>query len=159
MGLLAGHRRGLERLAKQRRPRRIGMVDDDSISINMLPANLTSQVSKRKTQCQPVLTPEPGENEFECAHCGAYFHYELTRCPNCGVNLYEPEDETDDAESPSPREAGVFSKLKDVFHKVFNKPYSADEIFGDALDQAVLYNDLLQKVGGDRATVDRSDRI
>jgi hypothetical protein len=49
----------------------------------------------------------------------------------------------------------MFRKLNDIFHKVFNKPYSADEIFGDALDQAVLYNDLLQKVGGDRAAVDR----
>ena len=101
------------------------------------------------------ITPEPGENEFECARCGAYFHYELTRCPNCGVNLYEPEDETADAESPSPRKAGVFSKLKDVFHRVFNKPYSADEIFGDTLDASIVYDDLLQKVGGDRAAVDR----
>lgn len=101
------------------------------------------------------IDPQPGENEFECARCGAYFHYELTRCPNCGVNLYEPEDETDAAEILGPRRAGMFSKLKDVFHRVFNKPYSADEVFGDALDQAVLYNDLLQKVGGDRATVDR----
>jgi hypothetical protein len=100
------------------------------------------------------ITPEPGENEFECAHCGAYFHYELTRCPNCGINLYEPEDETDLAESPSPR-GGVFSKLKDAFHRVFNKPYSADEIFGDALDASILYDDLLQKVGGDRTAVDR----
>lgn len=98
------------------------------------------------------ITPEPAENEFECANCGAYFHYELTRCPNCGVNLYEPEDET---EKPGPRRAGVFSKLKDAFHNIFNKPYPADEIFGDALDQAVLYNDLLQKVGGNRAAVDR----
>ena len=101
------------------------------------------------------ITPEPGENEFECARCGAYFHYELTRCPNCGVNLYEPEDETEEAGSPGPRRAGVLGKLKDAFHRVFNKPYSADEIFGDALDQAVLYNDLLQKVRGDRAAVDR----
>lgn len=98
------------------------------------------------------ITPEPAENEFECANCGAYFHYELTRCPNCGVNLYEPEDET---EKPGPRRAGIFSKLRDAFHNIFNKAYPADEIFGDALDQAVLYNDLLQKVGGNRAAVDR----
>ena len=100
------------------------------------------------------IDPQPGENEFECARCGTYFHYELTRCPNCGVNLYEPEDETEEAESLRPRD-GVFSKLKDTFHRIFNKPYSADEIFGDALDASILYNDLLQKVGGDRATVDR----
>jgi predicted nucleic acid-binding Zn-ribbon protein len=101
------------------------------------------------------ITPEPGENEFECANCGAYFHYELTRCPNCGVNLYEPEDETEGTESPGPRGAGMFSKLKDAFHRIFHKPYSADEIFGDALDASILYNDLLQKVGGDRTVVDR----
>ena len=100
------------------------------------------------------IDPEPSENEFECANCGAYFHYELTRCPNCGVNLYEPEAETKRAEKPSPH-GGVFSKLKDAFHKVFNKPYSADEIFGDALDASILYNDLLQKIGGDRAAVER----
>jgi hypothetical protein len=101
------------------------------------------------------ITPEPGENEFECARCGAYFHYELTRCPNCGVNLYEPEDEVDDSVSPNQRGSGIFSKLKDAFHKTFNKPYSADEIFGDALDASIVYNDLLKKVGGDRAVLDR----
>ena len=100
------------------------------------------------------IDPEPEENEFECARCGAYFHYELTRCPNCGVNLYEPEDETDEVVNPKAPE-GVFSKLKDAFHRLFNKPYSADEIFGNALDQSILYNDLLQKVGGYRSTVDR----
>jgi predicted nucleic acid-binding Zn-ribbon protein len=97
------------------------------------------------------IDPEPAENEFECANCGAYFHYELTRCPNCGINLYEPEDQT----NPNPRGVRVFSKLKDAFHSIFNKPYSADDIFGDALDASILYNDLLQKVGGDRSAVDR----
>jgi hypothetical protein len=101
------------------------------------------------------ITPEPGENEFECANCGAYFHYELTRCPNCGINLYEPEDETEGTAGQHSRKAGMFGKLKDAFHSLFNKPYSADEIFGNALDQSILYDDLLQKVGGDRATVDR----
>lgn len=98
------------------------------------------------------IDPEPAENEFECANCGAYFHYELTRCPNCGVNLYEPQDES---EEPSPQGTGVFGKLKDAFHRVFNKPYSANDIFGDALDASILFNDLLQKTGGDRAAVDR----
>ncbi len=100
------------------------------------------------------IDPEPAENEFECANCGAYFHYELTRCPNCGVNLYEPEDESGHTTKLTPRE-GIFSKLKDAIHRVFNKPYSADQIFGDALDASILYNDLLQKVGGDRAALER----
>jgi hypothetical protein len=34
-------------------------------------------------------------NELECPHCGATFHYELTHCPNCGVNIYFPDDEED----------------------------------------------------------------
>ncbi len=75
----------------------------------------------------------------------------MTRCPNCGINLYEPEDETESLT----RGAGMFSKLKDAFHRIFNKPYSADDIFGDALDASMLYNDLLLKVGGDRSVVDR----
>lgn len=101
------------------------------------------------------IDPGPAENEFECARCGAYFHYELTRCPNCGVNLYEPEDEAESASDSRPQGQGIFDGLKDMFHRVFNKPYAANEVFGDALDQAVLYNDLLQKIGGDRATVER----
>jgi predicted nucleic acid-binding Zn-ribbon protein len=100
------------------------------------------------------IDPEPAENEFECANCGAYFHYELTRCPKCGVNIYEPEDEAEVLKKSSPRQ-GMFSKLNDAFHRVFSKPYSADEIFGDALDASILYNDLLQKVGGERATLER----
>jgi len=101
------------------------------------------------------IDPGPAENEFECARCGAYFHYELTRCPNCGVNLYEPEDETNGASDSRPQGRGMFDGLKDMLHRIFNKPYAANEVFGDALDQAVLYNDLLQKIGGDRATVER----
>jgi predicted nucleic acid-binding Zn-ribbon protein len=101
------------------------------------------------------IDPQPAENEFECGRCGAYFHYELTRCPNCGVNLYEPEDEAEAASYYPPKGVGIFDKLKDMLHRIFNKPYAADEVFGDALDQAVLYNDLLQKVGGDHTAVER----
>jgi hypothetical protein len=68
--------------------------------------------------------------------------------------LYEPEDEIVKTEKPGPRE-GVFSKIKHIIHKIFNKPYSADEIFGDALDASILYNDLLQKVGGERDVLER----
>lgn len=101
------------------------------------------------------IDPEPAEHEFECANCGAYFHYEMTRCPKCGINLYEPEDDPEGKRSQNPLGARLFSKLADAFHKIFNKPYSADNVFGDALDQSLLYDDLLQKVGGDRAIVDR----
>lgn len=100
------------------------------------------------------IDPQPADNEFECANCGAYFYYELTRCPNCGVNVYEPEESYEDKRI-HPRQAGLAGKLKDFFHRILNKPYPVDELFGDALDQAHLYNNLLQKVGGDRAAVER----
>jgi predicted RNA-binding Zn-ribbon protein involved in translation (DUF1610 family) len=117
---------------------------------------MITAVHPRKDSAMPTsIDPQPGEDEFECANCGAYVHYELSRCPNCGINLYEPDDETDEAEGPGPRAGDVFDKLKDIFHKTFNKPYSAGEIFGGALDQSVLYNDLLQKVGGDPSVVER----
>jgi hypothetical protein len=38
------------------------------------------------------IDPEPAENEIECARCGAHFYYELSRCPECGVNIYEPDE-------------------------------------------------------------------
>lgn len=35
------------------------------------------------------------ENEFECVRCGAPIYIELTRCPNCGLPLYEVDQESD----------------------------------------------------------------
>jgi hypothetical protein len=117
---------------------------------------MIKQIDPIKENLMPTsIDPQPDENEFECANCGTYFHYELTRCPNCGVNLYDPVEGSGETESFRPQKKGIFSKLRDVFHRVFKKPYSAEEIFGDVLDQSLLYDDLLQKVGGDRAVVDR----
>jgi len=53
-------------------------------------------------------------NDLECPHCGATFHYELTRCPNCGVNIYFPEDEED----------GEFSQAFSAFVNSFRFPLS-----------------------------------
>ena len=36
---------------------------------------------------------EENYNEIECARCGGTFHMSLTRCPHCGVNVYEPDDD------------------------------------------------------------------
>lgn len=106
------------------------------------------------------IDPQPAENEFECARCGARVYYELTRCPNCGVNLYEPEDEPDDFDSRSTPTAktyrpGITEKIGAFFRQITGKPYRAEQVFGDALDQAGLYNDLLLKVSGDRAAAER----
>jgi hypothetical protein len=103
------------------------------------------------------IDPQPAENEIECARCGAYVYYELTRCPNCGVNLYEPEYNED---TPPPvrseaRSPGVIERIGDVLHRLTGKPYAANQVFGDALDQANLYDDLLRKLGGDHEAAER----
>jgi len=96
------------------------------------------------------LDPQPAENEIECGRCGAYFYYELTRCPNCGVNVFEPEDDVP-PRNPDQRK-NWFSRL---IQRLTNKPHPADELFSIAIDQAGLFNNLLNKVGGDRAVAER----
>lgn len=105
------------------------------------------------------IDPPPAENEIECARCGAYFYYELTRCPRCGVNVYEPEDD-DDGGRHQPHSAdkprkGILAWVDQLFHQITGKPYPADELFGAAINQAELFNNLLRKTGGDREAVER----
>ena len=99
------------------------------------------------------LDPPPEENEIECARCGAYFYYDLIRCPACGASVYAPDEPADDDRSETQR--SFWDWIKNIFRKFSNQPYSAEEIFGDSLDQAILYNNLLQKVGGNHAVVER----
>ena len=88
------------------------------------------------------------DNEIECARCGAHFYYELTRCPNCGVNLYDPS-------APPPASRGFLAELRDLVRRILGQPTPVDELFGVSLAQAQSYNDLLRKVGGDRQAVER----
>ena len=104
--------------------------------------------------------PLPEENEIECARCGAYFFYDLTRCPECGVNIYEPDEGIDeenrkDTDDQTRSRRNLLSGVKNIFRRLSIKPYTAEEIFGDALDQAMLYNELLSKVSGDHAAAER----
>jgi len=46
------------------------------------------------------------DNDIECVHCGEIFPMNLNRCPNCGVSLYEPDDEIE-----LPASDPVFSSL------------------------------------------------
>jgi len=102
------------------------------------------------------IDPQPAENEIECGHCGAYFYYELTRCPNCGVNIYEPEDDPDQSgEKQSRNPITHESKLGGLIRRLTKKPYPVDELFGASINQSELLDDLLTKVGGDRATAER----
>jgi predicted nucleic acid-binding Zn-ribbon protein len=102
-------------------------------------------------------TPVPGENEIECARCGAVFYYELLRCPNCGVYLYEPDDEDDQRETKpfKPHPAGLSARIGNFFRRLMGQPHPAEELFNQSLRQAALQNDLLKKVGGDRETAER----
>ena len=100
------------------------------------------------------LTPPPKDDEVECANCGAYVHIGLSRCPNCGVNLYEPEDYKE--ENPRHRPKSKFSlAIESIIRKIRGEPHPAEELFSGALQEAALFNDLLQKVGGDRSVVER----
>lgn len=100
------------------------------------------------------LTPPPGENEIECANCGAYVFMELSRCPNCGINLYEPEPEPARHEAFHPR--GRLARLvKSIWRGLRGVPDPAQELFGAALQEKALFDNLLLKVGGDRTVVER----
>jgi hypothetical protein len=102
------------------------------------------------------LDPQPGENEIECARCGAIFFYELTHCPQCGVNLYEPEaDDGPPTGAFKPHPAGFSAKLDTFYRWLTGKPHPSEELFNQSLQQAALHNDLLRKMGGDHAVVKR----
>lgn len=100
------------------------------------------------------LTPPPADNEIECGNCGAYVYIELTRCPNCGVNLYEPEEAGERRSAFRPQ--SKFSQwVESVMRKLRGEAHPAEELFTGALREAALFDDLLKKVGGDRSTVER----
>lgn len=104
------------------------------------------------------VDPQPNENELECARCGAIVYVELTRCPECGVNLYEPEAETDTArelEVDSANIPGLFESISQYLRRLFGLAHPAEALFATPQKQARLYANLLGKVGGDQATADR----
>jgi predicted nucleic acid-binding Zn-ribbon protein len=103
------------------------------------------------------LDPQPAEDEIECANCGALIYYELTRCPKCGVNLYEPDDRPEaEYRVRSEPSSSTLEKLRALLRRLAGKPSPAEELFGAFLNQqSELYNDLLLKVGGDPAVVER----
>jgi predicted nucleic acid-binding Zn-ribbon protein len=77
----------------------------------------------------PTISHQPAENEIECARCGAIFYYELTRCPQCGVSLYEPEEEPDQKARSyqSTARKGILSKIKKIWWRMFRKPSTTEE--------------------------------
>ena len=77
-----------------------------------------------------------------------------SRCPNCGVNLYEPEN--DRYSRPAIQKESGFSKtFRSIIRKVRGEPHPAEDLFTGALKAKDLYGELLRKVGGDRGVVER----
>ena len=106
------------------------------------------------------IDPQPADNEIECANCGALIYYELTRCPNCGVNLYEPEESTGEAHKVDnrggPSRNGTLEKARAFFRRLAGKPSAAEDLFGASLQRySELYDDLLGKAGSDDEVVER----
>lgn len=106
------------------------------------------------------LDPQPDDDEVECAHCGAIIRYDLSRCPNCSVNLYEPDNVAENLEQPQspahrPKPGSLSAKIDGLFQRLLRQPHPADELFGISQEQMALYTDLRRKVGGDTAAVER----
>jgi hypothetical protein len=101
------------------------------------------------------LTPPPADDETECGNCGAYVYQGLLKCPHCGVYLVDPID-TESEERPSFRPKSKFSlAIEFLLRKLRGKRHVAEELFTGAMQEAILFDDLLRKVGGDGSAVER----
>ena len=101
------------------------------------------------------LTPPPKDDEIECGNCGAYIYHGLVKCPNCGVYLLDPVD-TEPEQRPKVRPKNKVSlAIESLMRRLRGKPHIAEELFTGAMQEAILFDDLLRKVGGDRSVVER----
>jgi len=104
------------------------------------------------------LTPPPADDETECGNCGAYVYAGLLKCPNCGVYLVDPID-TEPEDRPRFRPKSKFALvIASVMRKIRREPHPAEELpleMAGAMREAILFDDLLRKVGGDRSVVER----
>jgi hypothetical protein len=102
------------------------------------------------------ITPPPKEDETECGNCGAYIYHGLVKCPHCGVYLIDPAPtETDEDSSGFRSKSPLRLKFEAFWRKLRGEPHIAEELFTGALREAASFDDLLRKVGGDRATAER----
>jgi len=104
------------------------------------------------------IDPQPGEDEIECARCGAIFFHQLTRCPKCGVNLYDPEDEEGQRTSPGAtgsEKTGILGTIGSLFRRSSPHKDQGEDFAGAVQVQANLYEQLLRRVGGDHDVAGR----
>jgi hypothetical protein len=100
------------------------------------------------------LTPPPKDDEVECGNCGAYIYHDLVKCPNCGVYLDEPNEAEE--KRPKFRVKSKFALVvESAWRRLRGEAHPAEELFTGALREASLFDELLRKVGGDRAVVER----
>ena len=105
------------------------------------------------------LTPPPADDETECGNCGTYVYEGLLKCPKCGVYLVDPID-TEPEKRPSIRPKSKLAlAIESMMRKLRGKPHVAEELFTGAMREAILFDDLLRKVGGDRSAAERFIRI
>ena len=101
------------------------------------------------------LTPPPADDETECGNCGTYVYEGLLKCPNCGVYLVDPID-TEPEKRPGIRPKSKLAlAIESMMRKLRGKPHVAEELFTGAMREAILFDDLLRKVGGDRSAAER----
>ena len=102
------------------------------------------------------ITPPPKDDEVECGNCGAYIYHDLLKCPHCGVYLVDPSPSLDEDKPHPNRPKSRFALwVESMVRKMKGEPHVAEELFSGALKEATLFDDLLKKVGGDRAVVER----
>jgi hypothetical protein len=101
------------------------------------------------------ITPPPAEDETECGNCGTYVYVGSLKCPKCGVYLIDPGEPEPE---PRPRfkpKSKLSLKIESLVRRLRRDPHPAEELFTGAMREAILFNDLLHKVGGDRSAVER----
>jgi ribosomal protein S27E len=101
------------------------------------------------------LTPPPADDEIECGNCGAYIYHDLVRCPGCGVYLVEPGEAEPEPQQTFRTKNKLAQKIESLVRKLKREPHPAEELFTGAMREAVLFDDLLRKAGGDRSVVER----
>lgn len=101
------------------------------------------------------LTPPPAEDETECGNCGTYVYLGLLKCPNCGVYLVDPVDTESDVRPAGRPKSKLALKIESLLRKLRGEKHPAEDLFTGAMREAVLFDDLLRKVGGDRSVVER----
>jgi uncharacterized Zn finger protein (UPF0148 family) len=101
------------------------------------------------------LTPPPAEDETECGNCGTYVYVGSMKCPNCGVYLIDPPDTEEERRSRVRPKNRLSRTIESLVRRLRRQPHSAEELFTGAMEEAILFVDLLRKVGGDRSAAER----